>query len=502
MPLMKAVLCGNLQVVTFLLENGCVPKEDDYLMHMLAESSDYSARIDIAGLLLNHCGTNALNSEGNAPLHVVRDVKFAEFLIENGAAADTLNTAGYLPYETADNEELVQYLKSEYHKLHPVVTVVNTDKLKSSDISPTDWSRRFSTQQVSIQELIPNHYNDGTSKDWTLTYLGEEFKTGSRFITSLAKKMKFSGNIFKYFSPPEVFERVGEKNPDCRFQVTFDHYSKQILGIVDEGKRFLPPAVACKVFEDDTRIRKVSYNNGIWSADLHLDETFKVKNSGDYFRRLHITYPVDGVGMPSIYLSMMRQVCSNGSVAKVAEFRTDIEINDESGLHLSRLLGSFNNRYGFSALEERLGIAQDTAASVRELLEIDSLLMNHIQDKQAYRMLHNRLDEIAGEPCFQYGTTSLNNIPAKKRTLLPVDCSVNDLLNFCSELTTHHGNLLRNAESFDVAAGKILAHEFDLEGMYRRNTHSPDFFLKKLDLPTTSTRESFERRRDTEFIDA
>ena len=50
MPLMKAVLCGNLQVVTFLLENGCVPKEDDYLMHMLAESSDYSARIEDATL--------------------------------------------------------------------------------------------------------------------------------------------------------------------------------------------------------------------------------------------------------------------------------------------------------------------------------------------------------------------------------------------------------------------------------------------------------------------
>ena len=138
---------------------------------------------------------------------------------------------------------------------------------------------------------------------------------------------------------------------------------------------------------------------------------------------------------------------------------------------------------------------------MNELLEIDALLQNHVAGKHAYRLLHNRLDEIAGEPCFQYGTTSLNNIPAKKRALLPVNCSVNDLLNFCSELTTHHGNLLNNAVSFDIAAGKILAHEFDLEGMYSRQSQSPDFFLKDLDLPTTRTRESFEREESMEFID-
>jgi hypothetical protein len=78
---------------------------------------------------------------------------------------------------------------------------------------------------------------------------------------------------------------------------------------------------------------------------------------------------------------------------------------------------------------------------------------------------------------------------------------VNDLLNFCSELTSHHGNLLDNAVSFEVAAGKILAHEFDLEGMYGRSSKSPAFFLKGLNLPTTRTRESFEREESMEFID-
>ena len=501
MPLRKAVLCGKTEIVDFLLESGCLPQVGDCLLHLLATQSWNFERIEIAKLLLEHCPINELDIEGNSPLHLADDILFARFLIENGAAVDQKNNDGKFPYETAANLEVSEFLENEYRKLHPPVTVIEQNITTGSDtVAATDWANRFSTQLVTIQDLMPTEESTG-NKDWSLSYLGEEFKTSSRFVSTLAKKLKFSSNIFKYFSPSEVLERVAEQNPDCRFQVTFDHHSKQILGLVDEDKKFLPPAIACKVFADDPRVRSISYDKGIWSADLHLDEVFNVPKSGEYFRRFNICYPVDGVGMPCIYLSMMRQVCSNGSTARVAEFRTDIEINDESGLHLSRLLTSFNNQYGFSALEERLGIAQSTAASVREFMEIDNLLQNHVADKHAYRLLHNRLDEIAGEPCFTYGTTSLNNIPGKKRALLPVSCSVNDLLNFSSELTTHHGNLLNNAVAFDVAAGKMLSHEFDLEGMYSRRTQSPDFFLKNLDLPTTRPRESFEREESVEFID-
>ena len=501
MPLTKAVLQGNLEVVRFLLENGCVPTEGTLLLHMLAENPDCNDRIGIATLLLKYCNINETDTNGNTPLHLVDDLEFARFLIDNGAAVDLKNAEGFLPYETVPTHGVDELLEKEYRKLHPIVEVINNvDDTSGNTVAATDWANRFSTQLVTIQDLIPADDNSN-GKDWSLSYLGETFKTSNRFVSSLAKKLKFSSNIFKYFSPSEVLERVAEQNSDCRFQVTFDHHSKQILGLVDEDKKFLPPAIACKVFADDPRVRSISYDKGIWSADLHLDEVFNVPKSGEYFRRFNICYPVDGVGMPCIYLSMMRLVCSNGSTARVAEFRTDIEINDESGLHLSRLLSSFNNQYGFSALEERLGIAQGTTASVRELLEIDNLLQNHVDDKHSYRLLHNRLDEIAGEPCFTYGTTSLNNIPAKKRALLPVNCSVNDLLNFCSELTSHHGNLLNNAVSFDVAAGKILAHEFDLEGMYNRRTKSPDFFLKDLKLSSNRTRESFEREESMEFID-
>lgn len=502
MPLKKAVRSANAAVVSFLLENDCAPAPEDRLLHQIARifnSSDEKEirnMLNIADMLLPYCDVNSQDEDGNSPLHLTGNLSFAMWLLNHGADMKLLNNAKLKAHECSGNNAVKDYLHSEYNNRFPEVVVIAEEKNEIPAVKATDWVNRFSTQTVTLQELIPV---DGSVQDrtWNLNYLGKDFKTTPRFVTSLAKKMKFSTNIFKYFSPEEVLLRVAEHNPGSRLMVTFDHHANEILGVIDEDKKILPPQIACQVFAEDPRIREISYQNGLWSAELHLDESFKVRNSGDYFRRLEICYPVDGVGMPCIYLAMLRQVCSNGSTARVAEFRTDIEISDESGLHLSRLLKSFNNQYGFAALEDRLTTAQSTAASVGELMEVDNLLQTYVADKHAYRTLHNRLDEIAGEPCFTYGTTSLNNIPAKKRALLPVNCSVNDLLNFCSELTTHHSNLLNNSTSFDVATGKILAHEFDLEGMYRRRTGSPDFFLKGLDLPKFYTRESRDRLEST-----
>lgn len=503
MPLKKAVLGSNTAVVSFLLNNGYTPEPEDRLLHLLArQTGDITpTTLEIADMLLPYCDINSTDEQSNTPLHIVSSRLFAEWLLKNGAQLKNHNAARLNPHESVENAEVQELLTREYHKQYPIVTVI-TDRSNgnASQIGATDWEHRFSTQMVSLQELIPSAENI-QDKNWSLNYLGKDFKTTNRFVSTLAKKLKFSTNIFKYFTPEEVLLRVAEQNPESRFVVTFDHYSNELLGVIDEDKKVLPPQIACQIFAEDPRVREISYSNGLWSAELHLNEEFKVRNSGEYFRRLSINYPVDGVGMPCIYLAMMRQICKNGSIARVSEFRTDIEISDTSGLHLSRLLKSFNNEYGFSALQDRITAAQSTAASIGELMEIDNLLLSQVADKQTYRTLHNRLDEIAGEPCFTYGTTSLNNIPAKKRALLPVNCAVNDLLNFCSELTTHHSNLLNNAAAFDVTAGKILAHEFDLEGMYRRRNASPAFFLKDLDLPQSYTRSSHERLESTVIID-
>ena len=494
MPLKRAVELNNLSVVNFLLESGVVPKEEDNLLHIAVASNFHS----LCKILLPLCDVNAQDAKGNTPLHYVASISIAKMLVNYGASADICNNYKLVPYENVDNKECQDFLKEEYFKLHPQILVpeiVNDEK-----VSATDWEHRFTQEVVTIQDLIPSSEKSSSKLDWKLKYSGQEYSVTNRFVSSLAKKLKFSNTIFNFFSPQEVLARAAEVQPDQEFVATFDNSTNQILGIIERNKKILPPSVGCRIFSEDPRIRSAHYADGIWHGELHLDEVFNVDNSGEYSRKLNIQYPVDGIGTPSIYLAIERQVCSNGAVVQIAAFRTDIEINDESGTHISRLLRSFSNQQGFFALEERIGIAQQTMASVNELIMVDNLLQEYVQDKNSYHKLHNRLYEIAGDPCQVYETTSLNNIPAKKRGLLPVNCAVNDLLNFCSELTTHHGNLLVSSSAFDVAAGRILSNELDLEGMYSINRKSPDFFLKDLGLSKYKTQEYFNKEHSTEVF--
>ena len=495
MPLKRAVELNNLAVVNFLLDSGVRPQEDEHLLHIAVSSNYYS----LCKILLEYCDVDAKNAKGYTPLHYVSSLSIAKMLVNQGARADIRNNDNLLPYEIVDNKECREFLKDEYFKLHPII--VEPEVVETEAVSATDWANRFTQEIVTVRDLIPSNDKAISKIDWKLKYSDREYSVTPRFVSSLAKKLKISSSVFSFFSPQEVLERAAEVQPDQEFVATFDNSTHQILGIIDRDKKILPPSIGCKIFSEDPRLHSAYYENGIWQGELYLDEVFNINNSGEYTRRLNIQYPIDGIGTPSIYLAVERQICSNGAVAQVAAFRTDIEINDESGTHLSKLLRSFNNQYGFSALEERIDIAQQTMASVNELMMVDNLLMEYVQDKKSYHKLHDRLYEIAGEPCFTYQTTSLNNIPAKKRALLPVNCAVNDLLNFCSELTTHHGNLLTSSSAFNVASGRTLGGEFDLEGMYHIDKKSPDFFLKDLNLSVNGTREYFERERSTEVYD-
>ena len=57
---------------------------------------------------------------------------------------------------------------------------------------------------------------------------------------------------------------------------------------------------------------------------------------------------------------------------------------------------------------------------------------------------------------------------------------------------------MTSSAAFNVASGRTLAGEFDLEGMYSTDKKSPDFFLKDLNLSEHDTKEYFERERSRE----
>ena len=494
MPLKKAVKENRYEVAEFLIESGMRPdpeKDTEILYSALENKSMPMLRLLLPFFDLNHPGT-----DGRTVLFYPQLTREeAEYLIQNGAKPDFAGPDGVLPYQAATDPETSEYLKELYFELHPVVEFPPATAEKPQQL---DWSERFTTERVSIADLVPVECDPATGR-FKIQFEDRIYNTTARFITSFARKLKFSNNIFNYFTAEEVFDRVQQRNPDVAFKVTFDRQGGEILGVVDESKKLLPAEIACNVFASDPRVQKIQYSKGVWEAEFLLDETFSIRNDSEYARKIWVHYPVDGVSMPCVYLSVLRKVCSNGAVAMVPGFRTDIEINDESGTHLSRLLRSYNNENGFMALESRLQTAQDTLASVNELLKIENLLTTQISDQASASALQTRLEEMAGDPCARYETTSLNNIAQKKRSLLPVGCSVNDLFNFCSELTTHHENIISRVDAFNATLGSMLSQEFDLEEMYHNRQPAKAFHLDDMDLTENIYQGSAARRHNTVF---
>jgi len=471
--LKTAVIENRIEVVDFLLKNKLVDMKDEHLLHLAVEKN----YVGMASRLLEVCDINEYDKNGNTPLHLVSSQEMLELLLQHGARANIKNFQGKYPYETVSSPELVDILRRCYFKSVPQMM-----SLLESASENLISGERFISDTFSIADLEPVGSGRG-DEDFLISVSGEKFLVTDRFISSFARKMKFSTNIFNYFTGEEVFERVSQYNPDIRLKITLDIRENKLLGVVDENKKILSANIAYDILKKDTRAQSIEYRDGVYTVRFLMDQQFEIKNDSSYAQEFWLHYPVDGIGNPCIYLAAMRLVCENGVIALVPAFRTDLQIADTTGWHLARLLRSYDNINGFSALRRRIQSAQTTTASVREFLKLDSILNNQFDDRKALASIKERLEEVAGDPCARYGVTSLGNIANKKQPLLPVDCSVNDLIAFYSELTTHHGELIRKKEALNTAIGTLLAEEYDLEGVYplRKETaafHLQDIFKK------------------------
>jgi hypothetical protein len=303
------------------------------------------------------------------------------------------------------------------------------------------------------------------------------YKLSDRFYKTLAGELGIPFGVFGFFSPLEVMTRAAEKEPDLPLRVTVDTARDQALGLTRDKGLPMPVKFIEGVLHEDRRLQEVEYGNGMLSAMLDLDDPWNVPNDSTYHVRVRCRVPVDGVGMPDMSLATWRQVCSNGAVAEAPLFRTKMEIKDNSGEHFRRLLASFSNPSGIEMLQERMCTAAGTKASVGEVVLLEGLIRRSVANTRNQMLLRERLNEIAENPCVRYGVTDLTNIGQKKRPLLPVGCSVADLLNFASELASHHAELLKPESTLHSFAGTVLSKDFDLEDLYPNAVRTSNFYL-------------------------
>jgi len=92
---------------------------------------------------------------------------------------------------------------------------------------------------------------------------------------------------------------------------------------------------------------EITYDNGVVCSQ-HTPRAGGIFDvAGDLFQnRFVIDTPIDGFGKPSIYLSLLRQICSNGAIAHAPAVRSELslgrgedgsgeEVGEEAGHPLS-----------------------------------------------------------------------------------------------------------------------------------------------------------------------
>ncbi len=331
----------------------------------------------------------------------------------------------------------------------------------------------------------------------------EPFKPTERFWTSLYIRYGFSKSFFNYFTHEEVFSRISEISPNDRMRYCIERDEKtgkgQLLAVSNPTKSVVRHDDLMELLELYQGGR-VAYHNGIVESH-HIPRMggSRFQIGGDEFaNRFVLQTPIDGFGLPNIYLSLLREICSNGMVGMGKTFRSQITVgkgHDATTFSLMRALDGFGNDEGYAALRQRFESAASSWASVHEALSLYNLTAKMLGRKQlgsdgAQTLPENgryaipvgspllkSFHKMTGDISSLYGLANLDALSVKRQRTLPVNCKVYDLLNFATEVATHHAKP-EGARRMQAWVGTLLSNEYDMEGTADNFGDFRDFFVQ------------------------
>lgn len=352
---------------------------------------------------------------------------------------------------------------------------LSTLSMDVGDIVPT-WSEKEENNGIVSRRLtwvtVPNG-SGGTNK----------LEVTPRFLRSLAARFHVGEAFFKYFAPDEVFARLQKVHPRTRVRLTVD--KGKALAMSNPTKGIVHPEDLVRLLrEQEGRVTSVEYHLGVVTSTHEMDDA-PWSVGGDAFKQTFtLETPIDGLGLPSVYLSLIRQICTNGLVGYAPAFRTTIAIGKDDGdnpiLPLSRAMECFSNDEGFDALRNRLETSINSEASVYETRmlakAIHADLRGNREDIIRAADVFTALAALTGDVALKYAVASEEAICRKKQSQLAMDCTVYNLLNFATEIISHYGDLLVDGATKTMAwVGQTLADAggFDLENSL--DTATPDW---------------------------
>jgi hypothetical protein len=364
-----------------------------------------------------------------------------------------------------------------------------------------------------------------------------------RFWHSLVSRFSTHGlnmKLFKLFTYEEVFGRLttvlqGEGGNQVRYAYEDLGAGKPRLLAVSKPTKAFCEYEPLKAELTNHQLVSSSYKDGVIISEHTPQHMGDVTVGPDTFSpRYVMESPIDGYGNPSIWLSLLRLVCSNGMVGYARAFKSEITIGgrgaqqDNPMFTLSRALDSFSNEEGYAALQERFESAQGSWASIAETQRAFQIVKRmatnrKFKDPKGHdgniKLLSdtreavinsrggtiiNRIDDtnrdgtdaelsspvnvqilrawaqMTGDLCHVYGITDLDALGQRKRTMLPARCTVYDVMNFLTELATHYTTPAEGRQ-LQAEIGTLISSEFHMEGSKKEKTDFADFFMDEED---------------------
>jgi hypothetical protein len=372
-------------------------------------------------------------------------------------------------------------------------------------------SKRFDYGYATIKDLGVHTAKDKTGRTQVKQVLiaGTPVRPSVRFWTSLQVRFGFSANIFKFFRHDEVFQRISEvaSNDRIRWCVERDEDGKgTALAVTNPGSALIRHDDLMGLL-DQYEAENLAYANGFVRSTHSPRHGGDFTIGGDGFRnKFIIDTPIDGFGRPLVYLSLLRLICANGAVGYSKAFRSELNVGKATdGVHfaLMRVLEGFNNEEGFAALRQRFESATNSWASVNEANKLYKTLLrlHHRGDiegnaplpaaggdgaEEAYRgqPILRSFNQLTGDLTQMYGLANLDALSIKRQRTLPAQAKVYDLLNFASEVATHHATAAGN-RTLQAFLGDLISNEYDLEGTGEHLGDWREFFIANKATTTT-----------------
>ncbi len=325
--------------------------------------------------------------------------------------------------------------------------------------------------KVNINDITIKHIGREKGKDqYNATIDGKPVGINSRFWSSLGSRFKINQKMFAYFRPDEVFERVGlkhggdanvrlavEKNPSGTFgdMLAVSALDKKIITYSE-----ILPILLGKGGKD------LQYRDGVITGTFKPasgEQAFDV--GGDDFQHLYMAgVPIDGYGDPDLTLALERFVCSNGMIGTGTGFTSKVNLGKDNPLHgMNRALDSYANEEGYEQLVNQIHLAQNTMASVAEANAVLKIVSKCGFAESAKGMLH-KYQALTGNMLEVMGEPSYDALPQKFQQSIATKATIYDLLNFVTELMSHHADA-GSIRTLRGLTGTMLSGYYDLEGV-------------------------------------